>query len=310
MKQEKVCILMSSYNGEKYIEEQLNSIFSQKSVDVFVMIRDDGSSDSTVEIIKNRQEYGKKILLVEGENVGSNLSFYTIMRFANTYSEKFEYYAFADQDDVWLEDKLSVAVRKLASFQNDLPNLYYSNLKVVDEQLNYLYERFSKGYVTNTKKQIMAEICTLGCTCVFNEMALKEMCRLENSDLEYHDNWILWICTFIGKSYYDEESYILYRQHGNNTSGTVNKGTNYIIAQAKRLFKISEMKPCYEIKAKLMIKYYGDVLSDEDKKTLFMLANYRQSFIIKLKLLFTNKIGSGHVIRELGRKVRILINKA
>ncbi|KXU41662.1 MAG: glycosyltransferase [Coprobacillus cateniformis] len=305
-----ICVLMSSYNGEKYINEQIDSIFLQDSVDVWLLIRDDGSTDNTVSIIKNRKEYGNRIFLIEGNNVGSTISFYEIMRYAKSYEKKFEYYSFADQDDVWLRNKLYKGISVLERFSSDSPNLYYSNLKVVDEKLNYLYDRFTPGYVTNTKKQIMAEICTLGCTCVFNRMALLEMCKLNNDELEYHDNWILWICSFLGKCYYDEQGYILYRQHGNNTSGTVKKGFGYLRYQIGRLMKINDMKPCYEVKAKLMLKYYSDRLIQEDKEVLYLLANYSKSYHLKMKLFFTNKISSGHIIRDLSRKIRILVNKA
>ena len=77
-----ICVLMSSYNGEKYINEQIDSIFLQDSVDVWLLIRDDGSTDNTVSIIKNRKEYGNRIFLIEGNNVGSTISFYEIMRYA------------------------------------------------------------------------------------------------------------------------------------------------------------------------------------------------------------------------------------
>lgn len=305
-----VCVLMSTYNGEKYIDDQIESIFSQNGVEVFLFIRDDGSIDYTTSIIKNRKEFDNHIFLIEGNNVGPTISFYEIMRFAYSYKKRFKFYAFADQDDIWLPDKLIKAIGILKQYNIDSPNLYYSNLKVVDEQLNYLYDRFASGYVTNTKRQIMAEICTFGCTCVFNRSALREMCRLENDELEYHDNWILWICSFLGKCYYDEQAYILYRQHGNNVSGSVHKGMDYIKHQFKRLKKIKDMTPCYENKAKLMLKYYEKQLNKDDKEILSILAYYRESILLKIKLLFTNKISSGHLIRDLSRKIRIIANKA
>lgn len=307
---DEIAVLMSTYNGEKYLSEQLDSIFCQENVEVYLFIRDDGSTDNTINIIQSRPEYRERIILLKGVNVGSTLSFYEIIRFANKYERTFKYYAFADQDDVWLPNKLFTAIKKLQTYDDNVPNLYYSNLKVVDENLNYKYERFSKKYVTNTKKQIMAEICTLGCTCVFNKNALAHMCILNNDELEYHDNWILWVCSFLGNCFYDENSYILYRQHGNNTSGSVNKGVKYILFQIRRIMKIKEMTPCYEQKAKKMLKYYKEQLSKTDLYSLNLLSNYKNSILLKIRLLFTRTIGSGHIIREIGRKIRILLNKA
>lgn len=307
----KVCVLMSTYNGSEYISQQIDSIFGQNEVQILLMVRDDGSKDNTVDIIKARQEYQEgKIILKAESNIGVTRSFYELIRSAYKDIKEYEYFAFADQDDVWLPEKLSIAINCISKYKSDVPNLYYSNLTLVDKNLNYLNERFSKGYVTNTKQQIMAEICTYGCTCVFNKATLMEMAKLNDEKLEYHDNWALWVASFLGNCFYDENSYILYRQHGNNTSGQVQRGKNYLYTQLKRMTKLKNMTPCYELKAKLMLQYYDGRLCKADRENLWLLAHYKDNFFLKLKLLFTSKIKSGHIIRDLGRKVRILINKA
>lgn len=111
MKDKKIVILMSTYNGEKYISDQIESIMRQKtSADILLKIRDDGSKDDTCEIIEEKQsKYPGKIILIKGENIGYNNSFFYLIKNISG----FEYYALSDQDDVWLEDKIETAIKNI-----------------------------------------------------------------------------------------------------------------------------------------------------------------------------------------------------
>ena len=116
----KTCILLSTFNGEKYLEEQLDSLKSQTFKDVFVLARDDGSSDSTKEILlRNESETFK---WYSGENVGAARSFMLL----NNDAPEADYYAYCDQDDYWFPEKLEAAVNILEKSNNKL-KLYYSN---------------------------------------------------------------------------------------------------------------------------------------------------------------------------------------
>ena len=114
----RVSVLMSTYNGEKYLHEQINSILGQQGVEIHLLIRDDGSSDGTVEICK---EYAKKynqITFYQGENLGVGKSFLDLLK----HAPDADYYSFADQDDVWLEDKIirAVTMIKKAEYKKNL----------------------------------------------------------------------------------------------------------------------------------------------------------------------------------------------
>ena len=127
---EKVCVLMSTYNGEKYLKEQLDSILNQNSIIVDILIRDDGSTDKTLNIL---DEYNKKynnIRYYTGENLKSAKSFLDLLFTAGEY----DYYSFSDQDDVWDRDKLLVAVSKLKEGYN----LYGCKKKIVNSNLEPL----------------------------------------------------------------------------------------------------------------------------------------------------------------------------
>lgn len=305
---ESVCVLMSTYNGEKYVREQIDSILNQKNVEVFICIRDDGSSDSTFEILKSYEEKCSNVLVLQGNNIGAEKSFYELIHYVCEKNFDYLYYAFSDQDDIWENVKLLKAVDCLKQYEPSLPNLYYSNLHVIDENGKFLYDKFSNGYVRNSKKQIMAEICAWGCTCVFNSAALEYMNDMYQKNNDYHDNWITWICAFLGNVYYDNNAYIKYRQHGNNASGQVKKGISFFATQIKKLFFINDMKPVYELRARLFLELYADKMEEADVKKMKLISDYRYNINYKFILLFSNAISSGHFVKELGRRIRIIKN--
>lgn len=306
----KCCVIMSSYYGEKYIAHQFNSILNQVGVDVDIFVRDDGSRDCTVQIINDFCQKFSNIFFIEGRNVGVIESFRLAAEYVLKHAKRYDYYAFADQDDEWLPNKLQVAVEKLENESNEkLPMLYYSNLKVVNEELNYMYERFPKGYVSNTKKQLLSEICVLGCTCVFNYELLQEYVRTNINHKIPHDAWIAVLAGFLGRIIYDEKSYILYRQHGTNQSGSVKRGLSMYIEKIKRFKHIFDVDGDYEIMAREILTYYSQQLIDSDVEMFRTISDYRRVMKYRLRLLFTNYISSGHLWKEVARRVRIICNR-
>ena len=106
-----VTVLMSTYNGERFLKEQLDSILQQQDVDVRLCVRDDGSTDGTMDILL---EYADAIELTIGNNFGVGNSFMSMVYSANLESD---YYAFSDQDDIWMPDKLISAVDELKNIE-------------------------------------------------------------------------------------------------------------------------------------------------------------------------------------------------
>ena len=120
---------MSCFNGKKYVQEQINSILEQIDVEITLLIRDDGSKDKTIEILKYNADMYKNVKLKLGNNIGFKRSFYeTLVNEAGEY----DYYAFADQDDVWDKDKLITAINLLEKKNTEI-SLYASSLRVVNE---------------------------------------------------------------------------------------------------------------------------------------------------------------------------------
>ena len=202
--------------------------------DIAILIRDDGSTDDTCEIIKEYAEKYPNITWYAGENIGVQKSFFDLILKANL--EK-DYYAFADQDDKWLPGKISRAVSILGRYPNERPVLYCSDKIIVDEELRPL-----KVTVSRVMKKpcfgnaLVQDMCT-GCTAVINRTLLN---LLRNRIPDYvimHDWWFYLTASCFGEVYYDEKSYILYRQHGNNTSGAMVSKHDLIRYRIRQLLK-------------------------------------------------------------------------
>lgn len=233
----KIQILMSTYNGEKYIRTQLESIIAQNIEEKELLIRDDGSTDGTVEIIK---EYGKKYSWIQyyvGSNIGVQKSFFDLLRKADSNAD---YISFADQDDEWLPNKLNKAIEILENKYHRSPALYCSDKIIVNEKLEEV-----RVTVKRTVRKIsfgnalVQNICT-GCTAVVNHPLMQILQENIPQNLDrviMHDWWLYLTASCFGKVYYDQDTYIRYRQHGSNASGAMVNQRRLACYRLKELLK-------------------------------------------------------------------------
>ncbi len=213
---EKVLILLSSYNGEKYISQQLDSLLAQ-TYPVDILIRDDGSTDSTVSIIDSYMKSNDNIKLIRGSNVGFKRSFDLLIN--NKLTNDYEFAAFCDQDDIWMPDKIEAAIKKITiEYDPQVPTMYCSNLSRIDDSNNYLGDVYYKQPSYTRYNAIVINIAT-GCTMVFNHSAVALYRYGGSCDSKYHDWQMYLICMFLGKVYFDMQPHIKYRIHGENTVG-------------------------------------------------------------------------------------------
>ena len=210
---DKVCVMMSTYNGERFLPDQLDSLLAQKGVETEIYIRDDGSNDSTKDIIEKYMGKHANIHFTEGRNMGPGRSFWELLRFVPEY----DYYAFCDQDDVWLPEKLKIGVGHLKKAERRL-GLYYSKTRLVDNNMKKL-----KGYESDYKNckpsfgQLIAENNASGCTMVWNKELNSIARQLFPEHMRMHDHMLYLICQVCnGYVFYDRKAYIYYRQHGSN----------------------------------------------------------------------------------------------
>lgn len=301
----KIAILMSTYNGDKYIQEQIDSILNQKEVDLEIIIRDDGSSDRTTSLIKKYISVHRNIKLIEGYNVGCEESFNQLCLYALENSNA-EYFAFCDQDDVWMPNKIYVALKMLENYDDALPNLYFSNLSMVTENLMPISDIFRDKDLYGYNQKALIQIFTYGCTCVFNKVALKYYCKPKKNRC-FHDHWIFVICSLLGNAVYDRNSYILYRQHTDNLSGKKKKGIGLFFQRIRKFCKGLKGN-LYENLALQMLEEFDNKLSVEDKKIIFLLTTYRKNYKVKLKLLFSKKYRTSDRFKNICIIGRIMFN--
>lgn len=283
-KLKKIAVLLSSFNGESYIKPQIDSILNQVGVDLLLLIRDDGSTDSTRSILTEYAEKNMSLKVIEGENVGSTKSFMKLIEYANEHFSDYDYFSFADQDDLWLKNKLQKAIKKLEYLESNKPNMYCSNLKVVDYNLNFInFMRTAPIYTQNKAKSLVESFAT-GCTVVFNKATLKLVADYAPRNIILHDLWIFHTCMFLGNIVYDPNAYILYRQHQSNQIGAKSTIKARLRSKIKSLKSLSKQH-FREEEAKTLLNTYKGLLLPKDISLLNILVNYRKVPIIKIKWL-------------------------
>ena len=294
-----VTVVMASYNGEKYISEQIDSLLNQKGVDINILIRDDGSKDNTPKILDSYQKEYSNIKWYTGEHLNVQKGFLDLLK----NSSDTEYYAFCDQDDVWDDDKLLVAISKLETMDKNKPAMYYCGQRLVDSNLKFI----SNHYIDDTRNDYTNFLISnvAGCTAVFNKKLRDEVNFADPNFILMHDSWIFKICLALGGSYYaDREPHISYRQHGNNTVG-LNKGLKSKIHQMKRYINVFEIQR----QVKELYDLYGNKMVDEYKKLSEDIINYNKKFKNKHKLLKKYKINFNNRALNTTVKIKVLLNK-
>ncbi len=284
-----VAVLMSTYNGEKYVDEQIRSILNQVGVSVTLYIRDDGSNDNTIRIIRKYKSIANVHIIEEDNNLGAAVAFMHLLYIVDGY----DYYAFADQDDIWLTNKLSEAVGRLKKING--PGLYGSN------QIIYMNGReCGFRYKSKLELSLVSELFSnhiSGCTMVMNKEladALKEeRSRPYDSvlSLRMHDTWVMTSALLIGTVVYDHNSYIRYRIHDDNTVGL--KADNAtIIKRISLAFRTINKNRDVRYRSKYaeeLLRCFPNI-NTEDHYILRLMSEYKESFKAKVRLLNNKRI--------------------
>lgn len=291
-------ILMATYNGEKYIQQQIESIINQNYSDWNLYIHDDGSSDKTIEIIKQIKD--SRIHLVE-DNIhfgNSSLNFLHLVKTCATN----DYFFFVDQDDFWLPIKIEKTLSLIKQIENgdkSIPICVGTDLKVVDSELNMINESFyelSKMLDNADFNSLLIENDFTGCTMCMNKSVIPYLKKISESDYSkiiQHDWLISLICAADGKISQLAEPTMLYRQHQNNVVGA--NGFS-----ATKMFQFSTLKNRLSKIKKLKKQVFNQLeltkslIKNEDDK--FLIEKYistsglkHKFFMIKNKIIRSKK---------------------
>lgn len=272
-------ILLSTYNSEKYLMEQIQSYINQTYSDWRLIVRDDGSTDETLKILNKLAEtYKDKIILYRGNNIGTIKSFEWLLEKSDA-----EYIMLSDHDDVWMENKIEVTLLKMKELETkhaNKPLLVFTDLRVVNENLELVNESFWKYARLDVKSSSDLNYlgvcnCINACTIMINKKA-KEICLPFSDKAKMHDAWIaLKVCKY-GEIGYVDKPTILYRQHSKNLFGAnkeeIKTTTSYIISRVKSLSEV--------IKGN---RIQFELLKELDYGNIFKYGFYKISYFFKVR---------------------------
>jgi rhamnosyltransferase len=296
-----VIVLLSTYNGSRYLREQIESLVAQEGVNLKILVRDDGSTDETKSILEDYQSKGV-LTWYKGPNLKPARSFLDLL----VKAPSADYYAFCDQDDVWLPNKLNVALEKLNIVENNKPGLYFSEKYYVDSSLKLIRKSQSVGYQYSFFESLVDCNCT-GCTMVINKPLKELLVKAIPEYIEMHDSWIFRFCLACGgKVIHDDDAYIYYRQHENNVIGANDSKINRIKRYRALLLSNKgneRLKTCEELYRD------KDLFSDGVVRLLATLCSYRVSLRFKIKLIFQKESRLLRRRRYLRFIMSLLLNK-
>lgn len=266
----RVNVLMSTYNGEKYVAEQIDSILNQTYEDIRLYIRDDGSTDGTVEVLK-RYAKEPRVSVYEGKNVGYGPSF---LRLLHKVSEG-DYWAFSDQDDYWMPDKIERAVKTLADFDDSsdskLPLMYFHNFEVTDEELNRVsvYNNMIPGY---SFQMAITECLHMGFATVINASLREKMLHGNISKIISHDWWAELCVMEFGEVITDDYIGAKHRRLKKSVS------SSSLIARFKWLKKAFAGNSEIASISKRFLYTFGEELTKRDRRILSLFVSNKYSF--------------------------------
>jgi glycosyltransferase involved in cell wall biosynthesis len=211
----RVAVLLSTFNGSQFLDELLMSLLRQENVNFDIFIRDDGSQDATLEKIKYFESISTRIQVVEDKfgNIGPSRSFHRLLKLS-VASKKYEYYAFSDQDDIWMSNKLISGIDHILqnSADSTKPILYASQVTAIDRNKNTIHHkrraRNHFGY-----KNSLIENSAIGTTILLNSAAARVLAQTPPCFNVSYDAWYYLVISYVGSTYLDDRSFIQYRRH-------------------------------------------------------------------------------------------------
>lgn len=296
----KIVVLMSTYNGEKYIKEQLDSIFSQDYKNIYLLVRDDGSSDTTGLILKEYSEKINNMHYYIGENMKSARSFMDLL----SKAPDADYYAFADQDDIWLPNKLSKGLELLSSQGGDL---YHSNYLMTDASLNPITTN-PKPNIDSIGKAAVIYPAT-GCTMIMTKKLRDIVVSYKPQFIVMHDTWIFKVALATCDSVvFDQNSYILYRQHNNNVLG--GKTSKFTTRWSKRIKSLMKPERTRWKEMSELLNGYSAIMKKEIKEVVYPLVEYKEYTLFhRIRIAFSSSYKTSVISKNILFRIALILKR-
>lgn len=290
-----ILICMATYNGGRYLEQQLESLCRQTCQDFLLFVHDDGSTDNTGDILKAWERSDKLNMVVLDDGLcfhASSKNFVHLLSQAEKRWGEFPYYMFCDQDDIWKDDKIAVTLKRMKKAEKKYkqPILVHTDLEVVDAELHsiassYLKYRSINPYIQKLNRLLIQNNVT-GCTMMWNQK-LNQILNWKNVNPAMHDWWITLVASLFGRIVFLDRSTILYRQHEDNVVGATK--VNSISFVIHRLSNLQYVR----MKFRQSVQQAGDLLRIYgkrcDKEEKILLKQYSRLYEV-------NKIKRTYVV--------------
>lgn len=289
--QYRLAILLSAYNGKKYIKEQIQSLLKQKNKkNITIIIRDDGSTDGTLQILQELQLHNQNLVILKGKNIGLVSSFFELLKYG--IKEKYNYFAFCDQDDYWLPDKLYSAIRMLNKVENkNIPVLYGSCSTLVNKKLEESKVTTQKKILPISFYNTAIQNILPGHTQVINYVLgkiLVDHFDKNNNRIYSQDLWITNVAAVSGKILFENKPHVLYRMHGNNELGYGQGKFGRLKGHIQRLKK-NECK-LMSLQLKYFIDCFDDYLTKAEKEEMDKFFSSQKNLIQRIKYSMNTKL--------------------
>jgi len=298
----KIYILLATYNGEKFIREQINSLINQTYQNWELIIHDDNSKDNTVSIIKEYTSiYPDKIKFLNDDiSTGGAKENFTYL--LNNIDDNYDYVMFCDQDDVWLENKIEITLNKMVQVEEinrNKPVLVHTDLYLFHSVVENNYERFmaqqSLNSNFNSLNRLFMQNIVTGCTMMINKNCINSLKEIPKEAI-MHDWWIAIFVSVFGKICFLDEATILYRQHDDNTVGAQKRDLKFV---ANKILNPTSLKSNFQQIQKFKMEY--NAYLDEYNKQLIeiLLALQTKRYFKSRYLMFQHKIYKHGMMRNL-----------
>ena len=293
---------MSTFNGTKFLNEQLESIFNQNTeAEITIYIRDDGSTDNTIDII-NYWTPKINIVIYKEQNIGPARSFWTLFE---SDEIKADYYAFCDQDDIWDSDKLQIGIDALKYETEEA--LWCSNCRIIDQNGKMITDRMNKSKPDFTI--ISQFICgsTQGCAMLFNDKLRKYILKNKIEIIPMHDFVIMTYAIAKGKVIYYDRPTFGYRVHSNNVVASEGKSLmKHFLASFNRYFSKYNKNQLTRY-AEIFLKDNGNLIDKETFDYINNLIRSKDSIVCRFKILLNSKTKSKNIKAERSFKIRVIL---
>ena len=299
-----VAVILSTYNGEKYLPQQLESLGAQNYRPNCLVLRDDGSSDSSVDLVANwALAEGIPLLRIGGARLGPCRSFLHALSKVDTA----DIYLFCDQDDFWLPNKISRAVSVLPYGKGVEPTLYATRLSVVDEELNPL--RLSLLPIHLTFASACCESVLTGCTMAFNGAFRDHLVRSAPRQAAMHDWWCYLLATGIhgARLIYDPTPTVLYRQHNQNVLGAGPTGGRALLHRVKRFFSSHARMRSRQLKEFQSLN--APFISPQASRLLGLVVSGQLGFRYRVRAALVAPIRRQTLLQNLSTRLSLLANR-